>query len=1339
MKGHLHRRGRSPLRGSFAGAIAGLVLLTAIVVVLPAAAQSDEGRQSTSELWELVPGTPPATHGDAEAVVRPDRFRAFTLDEEGLEDALAPAQGLRSRAAAAQALVLSLPAPGGGFERFSVEESPIMELELAAKHPEIKTYSGRGIDDPGATIRADVTPLGFHASVRSPKGAWYIDPYYHLDSSLYVTYFGRDLDDPHGTFVERELGEDEESNPLGLDLAAADVPEGPLVTLRTYRLALLTDPTYSNFFGGPANVTAAKVTLMNRVNQVYEDETAIRLVLVGNNDLLNLNTPAQMTGANGPCGAAPCYTPALATSCGGATLQRTRIVIGQIIGATNYDVGHIGLGNPGGGVASLGVVGGNSKAQGCTGLSTPVGDFFAVDYVAHEMGHQFAGNHTFNGTQSNCSGGNRNAANSVEPGSGSSIMAYAGICQQDNLQPHSDPYWSQRSFQEITAYVTSVRPPINEVQTASLRDFGVGDEIQTVALSSFGGTDSFQLQFEGNTSVSIVRGTNYSADGIKAAIEGIAGWPAGATVTVSAIGGASPTPTDAGFDVTFGGTLAATDVSILAVVNTVGCTASVFEANDGGPTADSFTLRYEGTDSAPIVAGTNYTTAGIQAALQGILPVGATATVAAFGGTGALNATGFQVTFGGTLGLVDVSSLALTNLTGTSGFVGETAKGGPIDNQGFVVTETDNHAPVVDALQSYTIPLRTPFALTGSATDFDGDTLTYMWEQNDRGGISGGSTAGTALVNNTKTNGPLFRQFGTAADVSPTDTLLYNSPGLNAVTTDPTRVFPDLGQIAAGLTNAVTGTCPAGPAPPTPLPPAVRECFSEFLPTADYVGFLNDRTLHFRLTVRDGNPGAGGVASGDMSLALAPTAGPFLVTSHGSPGAIAGSSTQTVTWDVAGTDLPPVSTTNVKISLSVDGGLTYPHVLSESTANDGSEAVVVPNVATTKARIKVEAVGNVFFDVSDADVTIQAVPVLTTTDRTVQYSDGIAPAVVVSATDDDSPGSALTASASGLPAGLTLAVVSTSADDVRPGTRSWTLAGNVTAAPGVYPVSVTVSDDTGGSSTASFTVTVTQENAAPTYVGDALAFAGAGGSATVLLRATVRDSAIVSGSGDTAPGDIRNATVTFKEGGTTLCGPVPVELLNGALTSGAASCTATLGLGAHDVDVEVGSYYVGGGEALVEIVTPDDAPGPAESRVLGDGNLVVGTAGGGVYAPDAGTRLRFHIDVKFTTAEGPTRYVDFEFVADGRRYQVTSERIDSLGARAGIADLRATVELTDITKRNQPVVVASGLTLRVTATDAATDSIGLTLWNGNRLFLASRWTGFSTLEQALAGGRIDVR
>src|SRR6185503_4008315 len=101
------------------------------------------------------------------------------------------------------------------------------------------------------------------------------------------------------------------------------------------------------------------------------------------------------------------------------------------------------------------------------------------DYVAHEMGHQFSGNHPFNGNQLNCSSGNRNAGTSVEPGSGSSIMAYAGICLTDDLQPHSDPYWSERSLQEISTYTSSNQAAINEVQTVSLRHFGGGNEVQT--------------------------------------------------------------------------------------------------------------------------------------------------------------------------------------------------------------------------------------------------------------------------------------------------------------------------------------------------------------------------------------------------------------------------------------------------------------------------------------------------------------------------------------------------------------------------------------------------------------------------------------------------------------------------------------------------------------------------------------------------------------------------------------------------------------------------------------------------------------------------------------------
>ena len=504
------------------------------------------------------------------------------------------------------------------------------------------------------------------------------------------------------------------------------------------------------------------------------------------------------------------------------------------------------------------------------------------------------------------------------------------------------------------------------------------------------------------------------------------------------------------------------------------------------------------------------------------------------------------------------------------------------------------------------------------------------------------------------------------------------------------------------------------------------------------MGFLNDRTLNFKLTARDGNPGAGGLGSADTRLVIDPLAGPFLVTSQATPAPLTGGSTQSVTWDVAGTNVAPIGVTEVKISLSADGGVTYPYVLAETTSNDGSEAVTLPNVATTDARIKVEAVGNVFFDISETDFTIQAVPVLTTVDRSVQYSDGLGGATVVSAVDADSEGSTLSAVATGVPAGLTLAVSSTSGAGVLPGTRTWTLAGNVTAAPGSYPVSVTVTDGTGGSSTASFTVTVTQEDAAATYVGDALAFAGPGGSASVLLRATVRDSSIVSGSGDAAAGDIRNATVTFRQGATTLCGPVPVQLLNGSLTTGAASCFASLALGTHTVDMVVGNYYTGTSSTSVRVLNPTGTQAPNQSHVDGQGNITIGPSAG-THRADTGSRLNFELDVKFNTATGAIGYVEALYEGGGKTYRIRSDDIDSIGASGARADLRATASLTDITNRRRPLLVADGLTLRVTVDGGGPDAIGLTLWQGNRLVFSSRWTGFSTLEQVLAGGRIDVR
>lgn len=1554
-----------------------IAIIAALVLQVAPGALAVNG--SGKDLWQHVVGTPPPARAGAKPVVNPRRFGAYRLNRGGMAALVATAPNEHSQAARRNPLVLSLPNPRGKFESFAVQESPVMEPGLAAQHSEIKTYSGRGIDDPAATIRFDLTPLGFHASVRSPQGAWYIDPYYQLDDSLYASYYGGDLrEDSHGTFAERDaegaelvvdhgyyhaadtvvvhgsgfaanaaialtISDPEEhfaartlsasSDELGsFEAGFVADPDGNLDThiveasdgnasawasyqvvraddpttdpptgdvLRTYRLALITDPGYATFFGGSANVTAAKVTLMNRVDQIYEDDLSIRMVLVANNDLLNLDTWDKAIGPNGPCGAAGCFTQSQVTGCSSTT--RARFVIGQIIGASNYDIGHLALGQPGGGVANLGVVGRSNKAGGCTGIPTPVGDFYAVDYVAHEMGHQFSGNHPFNGNQLNCSGGNRNASTSVEPGSGSSVMAYAGICLTDDLQPHSDPYFSERSQQEISTYTSSSQAAINEVQTVSLRHFGGGNEVQVVTFgpgysraatiqplslainaapsatsrggaeengntvtiatgsahtlqvgdtvtiagvgvagyngtftviavpttrsfqytnpttglatsgggtatlaapgapevgttvtirttaahgrsvgdvvtiagvsvagyngtvtitavptprtfqytaatsglaNSGGGTATFfspfQVRIGGNDSAVIGgSGLAYTNANIQSAINAIAGFAG--TVTVS---GAAAT----GFTVTYGGASAGLDVPSIELVNLScgGCFASVEETNHGGAN-DSFTINYNGTDSALITNGSNYTAAGIQAALLPILPAGATVTVANFGGGGAPSSNGFQVTFGGTLAATNVPFLlSLTNLSaGASGFVGETDKGGAVDNKGGTITPTGDSIPVVTVPATLTIPLRTPFALTGSATDADDDPLIYSWEQNDRG-----AAAGTSLLNNMKTNGPLFAMFPKSGQISDSDSQLYDSPGENHLTTDPTRVFPDLQQILDNNTNADTGACPTGPiAPPVPIP--VKECFSEFLPTSDYVGFsatgfnnADPLSLHFRFTARDGR---GGVNSADTTLLLATNAGPFLVTSQGSAVTYKGGSNQTITWNVANTNVAPVSTANVKISLSKDGGLTYPYVLAASTPNDGSELVTLPNVGTTQARVKIEAVGNVFFDVSNANFTIQAVPVVSNSigeggSQSVQYSDSLSPDVTVTASDADSLGSTLNASAVGLPAGLSLAIVSTTDSSTLPGVRTWKVAGTVTGAPGTYPVTITVTDDTGGTGTTSFTIVVTKEDAEATYTGDMLVFTASGGSsANVLLRATVRDSSVVPAFGDTQPGDIHNATVTFKEGATTLCGPLAAALINGDTTTGTASCTKSLSLGAHQIDVYVNNYYIGTTSGIVEVAQPNG------SFITGGGYLTIGTSDG-TYQADTGSRMNFGFNVTYKNLKSFQGHVNIVFRKDGHTYQIKSTAIDSLGITpkpwGGVADFRSKANLTDVTNPLAPVSLGGNLTLQVTMTDkgepGSSDTIGVTLWDGSTLVFSSEWTGAKTLETLLDGGNLVV-
>lgn len=369
-----------------------------------------------------------------ERKIQPSKYKVFKLETEALRSILLAQKNSRQN----EILEVLIPDPAGKLIKFNLKISPIMESGLAAKFPDIITFTLSGS---GYSGRGDMTQYGFHAMLISGSHTYFIDPLDHHSDTHYQVYFKSDYsrNEPVAFSCEVENNLDE----LPSDQEKGREPEikslimghkrSAAVNLRTYRLALACTGEYAQFHGGTvSSVMAQMVIAINRVNTVYENDLAVRLIIIdGNEQLIFLNAEDDP------------YT----NNSGSTMLGQNQSTINSIIGAANYDIGHV-FSTGGGGIASLRSVCGNSKARGVTGLGSPVGDPFYIDYVCHEIGHQFGGNHTFN----NCNG-NENASTSFEPGSGSTIMAYAGICgAANNVQFRSDDYFHVASLEEIFAF-----------------------------------------------------------------------------------------------------------------------------------------------------------------------------------------------------------------------------------------------------------------------------------------------------------------------------------------------------------------------------------------------------------------------------------------------------------------------------------------------------------------------------------------------------------------------------------------------------------------------------------------------------------------------------------------------------------------------------------------------------------------------------------------------------------------------------------------------------------------------------------------------------------------------
>lgn len=318
-------------------------------------------------------------------------------------------------------VVISLPNGNGQMENFRVYENSNMASELATKYPEIKSYIGIGIDNPTSTSYFSVSPLGFKGMIlSSEKSAVFIEPY-SQDLKTYSVFRKADKKVAFTPFecrvldtFEREIG------------SATARPNADDATLRTFRLAISTTGEYTAHFGGTkAQALAAINATMTRVNGVFEKDFAVRMVLIANTDLViytNASTDPYTTSYN----------------------SQVQSILTSVIGEANYDIGHVFVKAANNGNAGcIGCVCVNgSKGSAFTAATIPTGDIFDIDYVAHEMGHQFGANHTF-------SMSNEGTGVNMEPGSGSTIMGYAGITSQD-VQPNSDVYFHAASIQQVT-------------------------------------------------------------------------------------------------------------------------------------------------------------------------------------------------------------------------------------------------------------------------------------------------------------------------------------------------------------------------------------------------------------------------------------------------------------------------------------------------------------------------------------------------------------------------------------------------------------------------------------------------------------------------------------------------------------------------------------------------------------------------------------------------------------------------------------------------------------------------------------------------------------------------
>ena len=394
---------------------------------------------------------------DSSREVLPASYRTLRIDTEAFKEHLLSVPHERDVHIRDSSFVITMPLPDGSMHRFRIVEAPVMAPALSKKFPDIRSYAGQGIDDPTATLRFDVSPKGFHGAVISAKGSYFIDPYSKDSVDTYLSYWEEEFyktntkvfrempliqeDDPTDPKFHRGIRRKDASRAEPSKVGVTHQKTSSGTQLRTYRLALAATGEYTAFHGGTvADALAAMNATLVRVNGVFEREVAIRLELIGNTDLLIYTSPDTDPYTNDDQS---------------ALLAENQANADAVIGTANYDIGHV-FSTGGGGLAQIAQVCRDGwKGSGTSQLYevSGAGDPFDINVVAHEFGHQFGANHSFNNA---CEANGRivrSESAAYEPGAGSTIMSYANVCPPlPDVQSYPDDYFNNHSFNEIIDY-----------------------------------------------------------------------------------------------------------------------------------------------------------------------------------------------------------------------------------------------------------------------------------------------------------------------------------------------------------------------------------------------------------------------------------------------------------------------------------------------------------------------------------------------------------------------------------------------------------------------------------------------------------------------------------------------------------------------------------------------------------------------------------------------------------------------------------------------------------------------------------------------------------------------